>query len=330
MTADSNNMNELIQNSKSTFTKIFDELSKAVIGQEETLEHIIITLIGGGHGLLIGVPGLGKTMIVKTIAKIFDLNFKRIQFTPDLMPADIIGTDILEEDKMTGKREIKFVKGPVFTNILLADEINRTPPKTQAALLEAMGENQVTASGNTFILEPPFFTLASQNPIEQEGTYPLPEAQLDRFLMSIQLDYLPLEHEIKMVQMTTSNTPMEVNTVITAEEIIAIQALVKEIPVPDNILEYAVSLAYSTRPNTKHSSETANKYVRYGAGSRASQALITASKAKALMDGRVNASIEDVKAIAKPVLRHRIALNFKANADGIQLDDLLNEWINKN
>jgi len=317
----------LLKNAEALSQKINRELSKCITGQKEILEQIMITLLANGHCLLIGVPGLGKTLIVKSIAKLFDLDFKRIQFTPDLMPADIIGTDILEEDKSTGSREIRFIKGPIFTNILLADEINRTPPKTQAALLEAMGELQVTAGGKTYRLNPPFFTLASQNPIEQEGTYPLPEAQLDRFLMSINLDYLPLQDEIEMVKKTTSNTKEEINMIVTAQEIMEIQGVVREIPVPDNVMNYAVKLAYSTRPGTTLASQKVNLYVKYGAGSRASQSLILAAKARALLGGRLNASIEDIKAVAKPILRHRIALNFRANADGVNIENLLNEWI---
>ena len=317
----------LLKNTEALSQKIKNELAKGITGQKEILEQIIITLFANGHCLLIGVPGLGKTLIVKSIARLFDLDFKRIQFTPDLMPADIIGTDVLEEDKSTGTRQIRFIKGPVFTNILLADEINRTPPKTQAALLEAMGELQVTAGGKTYRLSPPFFTLASQNPIEQEGTYPLPEAQLDRFLMSISLDYLPLVDEIEMVKKTTSKSSEEINMVISAEEIIEIQNIVREIPVPENVLSYAVKLAYSTRPGTALASPKVNQYVKYGAGSRASQALILAAKARALLNSRLNASIEDVKAVARPILRHRIALNFRAHADGINIEDLINEWI---
>lgn len=317
----------LLKNTEALSQKINHELSKCITGQKEILDQIIISLFANGHCLLIGVPGLGKTLIVKSIAKLFDLEFKRIQFTPDLMPADIIGTDILEEDKSTGAREIRFIKGPIFTNILLADEINRTPPKTQAALLEAMGELQVTAGGKTYRLSPPFFTLASQNPIEQEGTYPLPEAQLDRFLMSISLDYLPLDDEIEMVKKTTSKAAEEIKMVVSAEEIIEIQNVVREIPVPDNVMSYAVKLAYSTRPGTPLASPKVNQYVKYGAGSRASQSLILAAKARALLNSRLNASIEDVKAVAKPILRHRIALNFRANADSVNIEDLLNEWI---
>jgi MoxR-like ATPase len=317
----------LLKNTEILSQKINRELAKCITGQKEILEQIMITLLANGHCLLIGVPGLGKTLIVKSIAKLFDLEFKRIQFTPDLMPADIIGTDILEEDKSTGSREIRFIKGPIFTNILLADEINRTPPKTQAALLEAMGELQVTAGGKTYRLSPPFFTLASQNPIEQEGTYPLPEAQLDRFLMSINLDYLPLQDEIEMVKKTTSTSKEEINMVVSAQEIMEIQTIVREIPVPDNVMSYAVKLAYSTRPGTALASPKVNLYVKYGAGSRASQSLILAAKARALLSGRLNASIEDIKAVAKPILRHRIALNFRANADGVNIENLLNEWI---
>lgn len=318
----------LQKNAEILSQKINSELSKAITGQKDILEQIIISLLAGGHCLLIGVPGLGKTLIVKSIAKLFDLDFKRVQFTPDLMPADIIGTDILEEDKASGKRDIRFIKGPIFTNILLADEINRTPPKTQSALLEAMGELQVTAGGKTYRLSPPFFTLASQNPIEQEGTYPLPEAQLDRFLMSITLDYLSIQDEIEMVRKTTSPKKDEINTILSAQEIQDIQNVVREIPVPENVLRYAVNLAYLTRPNTQFATTKTNTYVKYGAGSRASQALIMAAKARALLRSRLNVSIEDIQAVAKPILKHRIALNFRANADNISIDNLLTEWLN--
>lgn len=327
-TANWQNAHQLQNNAKILSEKINAELSKAITGQKEVLEQIIISLLAGGHCLLIGVPGLGKTLIVKSIAKLFDLEFKRVQFTPDLMPADIIGTDILEEDKSSGTRSIRFIKGSIFTNILLADEINRTPPKTQSALLEAMGELQVTAGGKTYKLSPPFFTLASQNPIEQEGTYPLPEAQLDRFLMSITLDYLPLQDEIEMVRKTTATKNEEISTILSAKEILEIQDVVRVIPVPDNVLNYAVNLVYLTRPHTQYASEKTNTYVKYGAGSRASQALIMAAKARALLHSRLNASIEDVKAVARPILKHRIALNFRANADNITIDKLLTEWLN--
>ncbi len=318
---------EFIEKNANLKATIFKELDKVIVGQKRTLEEVIITLLAGGHCLLIGVPGLGKTMIVKSISQLFDLQFKRIQFTPDLMPADIVGTDVLEEDKLTGHREVKFIKGPIFTNLLLADEINRTPPKTQAALLEAMGEYQVTAGGNTYYLAQPFFTLASQNPIEQEGTYPLPEAQLDRFLLSIELEYLSVEDEAKMVLKTTQNTQDKINIVLSAEDILMAQKLVREVIVPDNVLMLAVKLAYSTRPNLEISPAIVNSFVKYGAGSRASQSLILAAKAKAFLDGRFNVSREDVLEIARPVLKHRMALNFKARAENISIEDVIKELI---
>jgi len=308
---------------------IYREISKVIVGQEEVIEQTILTMLSAGHCLLIGVPGLGKTLTVKTIARIFDLDFRRIQFTPDLMPADIIGTDILQEDKTTGVRELKFIKGPIFTNILLADEINRTPPKTQAALLEAMGELQVTAGGQTFQLSPPFFTLASQNPIEQEGTYPLPEAQLDRFLMSINIDYLPLEKEEEMVLKTTTGKQEEIQPIISGEEVLHLQELVREVPVSKNVLNYAVRLSVSTRPGSELASDEVNRYIKWGAGSRASQALILTGKARALFNGRYNVAIEDVQAVSRPVLRHRIATNFRASADGLTVENLINNILDK-
>ena len=303
------------------------ELAKVIVGQQDVIDQIIITLLAGGHALLTGVPGLGKTLLVKTVAQLFSLSFKRIQFTPDLMPADIFGTEVLQEDPATGTRAFKFIRGPVFANIVLADEINRTPPKTQAALLEAMGEYHVTSAGKTIDLERPFFVLATQNPIELEGTYPLPEAQLDRFLLNIVLDYLPVEDEVKMVRETTSPELATLSPILNGDDIVAFQKLVREVPVSDNVVSYAVRLAAATRPNTPNAAPRVNELVKWGAGSRASQALILAGKARALLDGRRNVACEDVRALAIPVFRHRVITNFRAEAENISTEALLKESI---
>ncbi len=303
------------------------ELAKVIVGQQDVIDQIIITLLAGGHALLTGVPGLGKTLLVKTVAQLFSLSFKRIQFTPDLMPADIFGTEVLQEDPATGTRAFKFIRGPIFANIVLADEINRTPPKTQAALLEAMGEYHVTSAGKTIDLERPFFVLATQNPIELEGTYPLPEAQLDRFLLNIVLDYLPVEDEVKMVRETTSPELATLSPILSGDDIVAFQKLVREVPVSDNVVSYAVRLAAATRPNTPNAAPRVNELVKWGAGSRASQALILAGKARALLDGRRNVACEDVRALAIPVFRHRVITNFRAEAENISTEALLKEII---
>ena len=303
------------------------ELAKVIVGQQDVIDQIIITLLAGGHALLTGVPGLGKTLLVKTVAQLFSLSFKRIQFTPDLMPADIFGTEVLQEDPATGTRAFKFIRGPVFANIVLADEINRTPPKTQAAPLEAMGEYHVTSAGKTIDLERPFFVLATQNPIELEGTYPLPEAQLDRFLLNIVLDYLPVEDEVKMVRETTSPELATLSPILSGDDIVAFQKLVREVPVSDNVVSYAVRLAAATRPNTPNAAPRVNELVKWGAGSRASQALILAGKARALLDGRRNVACEDVRALAIPVFRHRVITNFRAEAENISTEALLQEII---
>ena len=303
------------------------ELAKVIVGQQDVIDQIIITLLAGGHALLTGVPGLGKTLLVKTVAQLFSLSFKRIQFTPDLMPADIFGTEVLQEDPATGTRAFKFIRGPVFANIVLADEINRTPPKTQAALLEAMGEYHVTSAGKTIDLERPFFVLATQNPIELEGTYPLPEAQLDRFLLNIVLDHLPVEDEVKMVRETTSPELATLSPILSGDDIVAFQKLVREVPVSDNVVSYAVRLAAATRPNTPNAAPRVNELVKWGAGSRASQALILAGKARALLDGRRNVACEDVRALAIPVFRHRVITNFRAEAENISTEALLKEII---
>ena len=301
------------------------ELAKQIIGQNEVIEQLVITILAGGHALLTGVPGLGKTKLVKSIAQLFSLSFKRIQFTPDLMPADIFGTEVMDE--VEGARSFRFIKGPVFTNLLLADEINRTPPKTQAALLEAMGEGCVTAGGHTYALDEPFFVLATQNPIELEGTYPLPEAQLDRFLLNIVMDYLPVEEEIKMVKETTSPDEPMLKPILDGADIVAIQKLVRQVPVSDNVVEYAVKLCSATRPSSEMASEKVKRMVQWGAGSRASQAMVLAAKARALLDGRRNAAIEDIKALALPILRHRVITNFYANAENVTATDIIRDLV---
>ena len=317
------NESEILSNIQNARERIRTELQKVIIGQETIIEQMIIGLMARGHALLTGVPGLGKTLLVKSIAQTFSLSFKRIQFTPDLMPADILGTEVVEEDKATGKRLFRFVHGPIFANIVLADEINRTPPKTQAALLEAMEERQVTAAGQTFLLEPPFFVLATQNPIELEGTYPLPEAQLDRFLLNVVMDYLPEADEIRMVTETTAIQKETPQQVFSPEEILEIQNWVRQVPVSEHVVKYAVRLAASTRPSLDSSPAFVKDQVKWGAGSRASQALILAGKARALLHGRYTVAIEDVQALAVPVLRHRIIPNFHAEAEGITADSLI-------
>ncbi len=298
------------------------EIGKIIVGQEDTINHLLLALLSRGHCLLIGVPGLAKTLLVKTLAEVLDLSFNRIQFTPDLMPSDITGTEILELDQTTNQRIFKFIKGPVFTNIILADEINRTPPKTQAALLEAMQERQVTAAGNKYTLQDPFFVLATQNPIEQEGTYPLPEAQLDRFMFNIWLDYPSSEEEVMIVKNTTSQYEPKVQKILNAEQIIYFQDLVRKVPVADNVIEYAVRLANYTRPNGS-STKFIKDSINWGAGPRASQFLILASKANAVINGSFTPSIEDVKKVALPILRHRIIPTFNAEAEGITSADIV-------
>ncbi|MDO9548214.1 MAG: MoxR family ATPase [Candidatus Marinimicrobia bacterium] len=303
------------------------ELGKVIIGQRDIIDQLLIALLCQGHCLLIGVPGLAKTLLIKTLSQVLDLTFKRIQFTPDLMPSDITGTEVIEEDKSSGKREFRFFKGPIFGNIILADEINRTPPKTQAALLEAMQEHHVTAAGKTYVLEEPFFVLATQNPIEQEGTYPLPEAQLDRFMFSLKVDYPSFEEEIDIVKSTTYDVAAAVETVIKRDEIIAFQHLVKRVPVADNVIEFAVKLVTASRPNGNNTPDFINNWVEWGAGPRASQYLTLAAKTNAVLDGRPTPNIDDVIKIAKPVLRHRIIPNFNAESDGIDTDIIAEKLI---
>ncbi|AXJ00888.1 MoxR-like ATPase [Cyclonatronum proteinivorum] len=306
------------------FNELRTEIGKVVVGQQHIVDNLLISLFSRGHCVLIGVPGLAKTLLIRTLSESLNLSFNRIQFTPDLMPGDITGTEIIDSDVASGKKEFKFFKGPIFANIILADEINRTPPKTQAALLEAMQEYHVTASGTTYQLDRPFFVLATQNPIEQEGTYPLPEAQLDRFMFNLWLDYPSFEEEIEIVSRTTSGLSTPVKTILSAEEIIAFQKLTRQVPVPESVLNYAVKIVNMTRPNTSYAPDFVNKYMTWGAGPRASQFLILGGKTRALADGRFNVTEEDINAIAIPVLRHRIVNNYAAEAEGIKAEDLIN------
>lgn len=294
------------------------EIHKVIVGQDKVIENVLISMFCNGHCLLVGVPGLAKTLLVKTIADVMDLSFNRIQFTPDLMPSDITGSEILDET-----RQFKFIRGPIFANIILADEINRTPPKTQAALLEAMQEKTVTAAGQLHVLDKPFFVLATQNPIEQEGTYPLPEAQLDRFMFNIILDYPSMQEEMDIVKSTTTDNDAKAGTVISAAEVQYFQKLIRKVPVPDNVIEYAVKLAAKTRPASPTASDYVKQYLEYGAGPRASQYLVMGAKCHALFRGKYSPDIEDVKAIAEPILRHRIVKNYKAEAEGLTPEDII-------
>ncbi|MFT4900164.1 MAG: MoxR-like ATPase [Flavobacteriales bacterium] len=298
--------------------RLEQEISKVIVGQKEVVRGIVISIFSNGHSLLVGVPGLAKTLLVNTISQALGLGFNRIQFTPDLMPSDIVGAEILGED-----RQFKFVKGPVFTNVLLADEINRTPPKTQAALLEAMQEKKVTNSGKSYALPNPFFVLATQNPIDQEGTYPLPEAQLDRFMFNLWVDYPSLEEEIQVVKATTSNVKVDVNPILSVDEILAFQELIRRMPIADNVLEYAVKLAVKTRKDSKGSPQISKDYLTWGAGPRASQYLVLGAKTHAALNGKYSPDIEDVKAVAMPILRHRVMRNYKAEADGVSLEQII-------
>lgn len=294
------------------------EISKVIIGQEAVIDQILLSVFAGGHALLIGVPGLAKTLMVNTISKVLGLDFKRIQFTPDLMPSDILGSEILDDS-----RNFKFIKGPVFSNIVLADEINRTPPKTQAALLEAMQEKSVTVAGKSYQLSKPYFVLATQNPIEQEGTYPLPEAQLDRFMFAIELGYPTFEEEVAVVKSTTGANVEKLNALFTAQQIVDFQQLIRRVPVADNVVEYAVGLVAKTRPNTKAATQMIEKYVDWGAGPRASQNLILAAKAHAVINGKFSPDIENVQAVAIGILRHRILKNYKAQAEGVSIENII-------
>ncbi len=303
--------------------RIKAELAKRIIGQEAVVEQSLIALLAGGNCLLVGVPGLAKTMLIQSLAEVVDLSFQRIQFTPDLMPSDVTGTDVIQDDPATGGRRLVFMRGPIFANIVLADEINRTPPKTQAALLEAMQERRVTVQGKTYPLEPPFHVFATQNPIELEGTYPLPEAQLDRFLFEVLLDYLPEADEIRVAHETTGVQGGRLNHIVTGAELVAYQQLVRRVPVADAVVQFAVSLARMTRPVTEGSPDFIKKWVAYGASVRAAQALLLGGKAKALLDGRPHVTFDDIRALAPPVLRHRVLLNFQAQAERVTTDMLI-------
>ncbi|MDA3909778.1 MAG: MoxR family ATPase [Bacteroidales bacterium] len=304
------------------YTQLLDEIKKVIYGQDQVIEEVLISIFSRGHCLLVGVPGLAKTLLVTTIANALGLKNKRIQFTPDLMPSDIIGTEILDE-----KRQFRFIKGPLFANFILADEINRTPPKTQAALLEAMQERTITAAGTNYKLEEPFFVMATQNPIEQEGTYPLPEAQLDRFMFNIYVDYPSFEDEITIVKNTTADLDFDVQNVMTAEEIVGFQKLIRKIPVNDQVLNYAVGLVAKTRPGTKYQHELTEKYIQWGAGPRASQYLIIGAKTHAVLHGKYSPDIEDVKAVAKIILRHRLMKNYKAEAESLTIEDIIDVYL---
>jgi MoxR-like ATPase len=313
----SNNDVQLVEQLNKKVSDIKSEIAKVIVGQDEIINQLIISLLSRGHCLLVGVPGLAKTLLIKTLAEVMDLKFSRIQFTPDLMPSDITGTEILEEDLATKKRNFRFISGPIFANIILADEINRTPPKTQAALLEAMQEHKVTAAGHTYQLPEPFFVLATQNPIEQEGTYPLPEAQLDRFMFNLWLEYPSVAEEIKVVQTTTSEYKAILNKVVSSDELIVFQDLVRKVPVAPNVIEFAVKVSNMTRPINGNAPKYVKDWVTWGAGPRASQYLVMAAKTRSIIQGRFTPNIDDIKASMLPVLRHRIITNFSAEAEGI-------------
>ena len=318
-----NNDVQLVEQLNKKVSEIKSEIAKVIVGQDEIINQLIISLLSRGHCLLVGVPGLAKTLLIKTLAEVMDLKFNRIQFTPDLMPSDITGTEILEEDLATKKRNFRFISGPIFANIILADEINRTPPKTQAALLEAMQEHKVTAAGNTYQLPEPFFVLATQNPIEQEGTYPLPEAQLDRFMFNLWLEYPSVEEEIKVVQKTTSEYKPTLNKVVSSDELIVFQDLVRKVPVAPNVIEFAVKVSNMTRPINGNAPKYVKDWVTWGAGPRASQYLVMAAKTRSIIQGRFTPNIDDIKASMLPVLRHRIITNFSAEAEGISSIDVI-------
>lgn len=327
MTENKGDVQTLKQLAEAT-VRIKSELAKVIVGQERVIDEMLVSLLAGGHVLLIGVPGLAKTLMISTLAEALDLKFSRIQFTPDLMPSDITGTEILEEDRSTGKRVFRFIHGPVFCNILLADEINRTPPKTQAALLQAMQEHEVSAGDQTYKLEMPFFVLATQNPIEQEGTYPLPEAQLDRFMLNIYIDYPTEQDELEIVRYTTGERVPHVDPILTSKQIVELQRLIRRIPAADYVIQYAVNIVRNTRPEST-SLDYVKRWVRWGAGPRASQFLILGAKTLAALDGRLTPSVSDIKKIAMPVLRHRIITSFTADAEGITTDKIITRLLDE-
>jgi len=314
---------KIVENFRGSWAELKAEIAKKVVGQEEVIEQLLTAIFARGHCLLVGVPGLAKTLLVSTLAAAMDLSFSRIQFTPDLMPSDITGTEVIQEDKATGERIQKFIPGPVFANIVLADEINRTPPKTQAALLEAMQEYHVTSAGKRYPLEQPFFVLATQNPIEQEGTYPLPEAQLDRFMFMVLVDYPSRDEEFEVMKLTTADASVEVKPVLSRSDVLALQSAVRKVPIADSIIEYVLDLVRKTRLSDPDAPDYIRKWLSWGAGPRAAQYLILGAKARALIAGRFHVSIEDVKAVARPVLRHRLITNFNAEADGVKPDDIV-------
>ncbi len=313
----------LAEQLKERYEQLRNELSRVIVGQDEILEHLLIALFAKGHCLLVGVPGLAKTLIIRSIGDALGLSFSRIQFTPDLMPSDITGTEILEEDKSSGQKDFRFIKGPLFANIILADEINRTPPKTQSALLESMQEYRVTAAGQTFTLDEPFFVLATQNPIEQEGTYPLPEAQLDRFMFSLWLDYPSLDEEVDIVRRTTVEEEVHIKNIITKKQILGFQDLIRRVPVADAVVEEAVKLVAATRPNTPQSDPKISEWLRWGAGPRASQYLVLGAKVRSLLQGRFTPSTEDIRSMALPVLRHRLVLSYSAEAEEMDVRKII-------
>ncbi|MGI9517742.1 MAG: AAA family ATPase [Pirellulaceae bacterium] len=318
---------ETVNQLRASRDKIREQLEKVIVGQDTVIEQLLISLFAGGHCLITGAPGLAKTLLVQSISEIFDLKFQRIQFTPDLMPADITGTEILEETS-DGHRHLQFVKGPVFANVILADEINRTPPKTQSALLEAMQEHQVTAAGVRYPLEEPFFVLATQNPIEMEGTYPLPEAQLDRFMFNVNIDYLPEDDEVAVVQRTTASRPEPIEKLYTGEDVLRFHDVVRRVPVAEPLVRYAVKLAAASRPGREEAPDFVNQWVSWGAGLRAGQYLILGAKARAVLAGRPNVSREDIDALVHPVMRHRVLLSYRAEAEAISVDDVISRIVN--
>jgi MoxR-like ATPase len=329
MTKDGTHINDLdiVEQLKTAHDKIIKEIGKVIVGQKKVIDELLIGLLSRGHCLLIGVPGLAKTLLISTLANVLNLKFNRIQFTPDLMPSDITGTEVIEDDMTTGRKSFKFVKGPIFANIILADEINRTPPKTQAALLQAMQEHEVTAAGETYQLEEPFFVLATQNPIEQEGTYPLPEAQLDRFMFNLWVDYPSADEEEQIVKSTTSAYLPKLDVLLGKEEIMQLQDLVRRVPVSDNVISYAVNLVRKTRPNYDGAPNYIQDWISWGAGPRASQYLILGAKTRCILEGRPTPEVDDIKAVAKPVLRHRLVTNFNAEADGVTTVDIIEKLI---
>jgi MoxR-like ATPase len=317
---------EVVEQIRQGRDQILAELAKTIVGQRQVVEQLLVCLFAGGHCLITGAPGLAKTLLVRSVAQVFHLKFQRIQFTPDLMPADITGTEILSQDA-DGSRQLQFVKGPIFANVILADEINRTPPKTQAALLEAMQEHQVTAAGTRYPLDEPFFVLATQNPIEMEGTYPLPEAQLDRFLFNIQIEYLPPEDELSVVLRTTSSTPESIQPLFSGQDVIRFHQAVRKVPIADEVAAYAVRLAAATRPGQAGTADFVNDWIAWGAGTRAAQTLVLCGKARALLQGRAHVSRDDIRALAHPALRHRVILSYKAEAEGVTVENVIDRLL---